>query len=244
MAQITVLDSAGVTQTVAKVINTGSGAAADSLGVTASTEDVARVGAVAETAPASDTASSGLNGRLQRIAQNLTTLTSSVVATNTQLPATPSGVGSATLTRPANTTAYTAGDVIGAAAAAFTLATGLTLGQRAILTSMDLRIDIAAVPSGMATFRVHLYSVTPPSALADNAAFDLPSGDRASYLGYVTLTAPVDLGATCFSQVDGINKQIQLSGSSDVFGYLETVGAFTPAAVSEVYTLRAHFLGQ
>lgn len=31
-------------------------------------------GAVTETAPASDTASSGLNGRLQRIAQNITTL--------------------------------------------------------------------------------------------------------------------------------------------------------------------------
>lgn len=32
------------------------------------------IGAVTETAPASDTASSGLNGRLQRIAQNITTL--------------------------------------------------------------------------------------------------------------------------------------------------------------------------
>jgi hypothetical protein len=45
--------------------------------VTIATDD-ARIGIVTETAPASDTASSGLNGRLQRIAQNLTTLNTSV----------------------------------------------------------------------------------------------------------------------------------------------------------------------
>src|SRR4051812_20962952 len=39
-----------------------------------STGDAAAVGAVTETAPATDTASSGLNGRLQRIAQRLTSL--------------------------------------------------------------------------------------------------------------------------------------------------------------------------
>ncbi len=52
----------------------GSTSAAGSLAVTASTEDVARMGIITETAPASDTASSGLNGRLQRIAQRLTSL--------------------------------------------------------------------------------------------------------------------------------------------------------------------------
>lgn len=40
--------------------------------------DSTPIGALTETAPASDTASSGLNGRLQRIAQNLTTLNTSV----------------------------------------------------------------------------------------------------------------------------------------------------------------------
>jgi hypothetical protein len=41
-----------------------------------------QTGAVNETAPASDTASSGLNGRLQRIAQRLTTLIGSTLATS------------------------------------------------------------------------------------------------------------------------------------------------------------------
>lgn len=52
----------------------GSSAAATSLPVAQSTEDIARMGIITETAPASDTASSGLNGRMQRVAQNLSTI--------------------------------------------------------------------------------------------------------------------------------------------------------------------------
>lgn len=52
----------------------GSKADASSFAVTRSTEDKAAIGALTETAPATDTASSGLNGRLQRIAQRLTSL--------------------------------------------------------------------------------------------------------------------------------------------------------------------------
>lgn len=52
----------------------GAAAAASSLPVTQSTEDVARMGALTETAPTTDTASSGLNGRLQRVAQRLSSL--------------------------------------------------------------------------------------------------------------------------------------------------------------------------
>lgn len=52
----------------------GRNADAASLPVAVSSEDFAALGALTETAPASDTASSGLNGRLQRIAQRLTTL--------------------------------------------------------------------------------------------------------------------------------------------------------------------------
>lgn len=46
----------------------------DSDGNQSSPIQTAQIGAVNETAPATDTASSGLNGRLQRIAQRLTAL--------------------------------------------------------------------------------------------------------------------------------------------------------------------------
>lgn len=55
-----------------------------SMPVTISTDD-ARIGIVTETAPASDTASSGLNGRLQRIAQNLTTVNTTLGTVNTSI---------------------------------------------------------------------------------------------------------------------------------------------------------------
>ncbi len=57
-----------------KVIAVAGTATAPAVTTTGSTADNALIGAVTETAPASDTASSGLNGRLQRIAQRLTSL--------------------------------------------------------------------------------------------------------------------------------------------------------------------------
>lgn len=61
----------------------GRQADASSFSVAISTEDAALLGALTETAPAIDTASSGLNGRLQRIAQNITTLFGRFVAAAT-----------------------------------------------------------------------------------------------------------------------------------------------------------------
>jgi hypothetical protein len=144
-----------------------------------------------------------------------------------------------TITRPANTTAYSAGDVVGGA---ITFANMGTSGGRIMLTSSQLELDIAVIPTGMTSFFVALYSVTPPSALADNAAWDLPSGDRASYLGIVQLGTPVDLGSTLYVEQNIINKQIKLAGTS-VFGYLVTATGYTPAANSEVYVCSLHSVG-
>ena len=138
---------------------------------------------------------------------------------------------SATITRPANTTAYTAGDVVGAAAAAFSLPDLGLSGSSILITSTSLEIDVSAVPSGMTSFRLHLYTVTPPSALADNAVWDLPSGDRASYVGYIDLGTPVDLGSTLYVEVSGINKQVKLTGTG-LFGYLVTNGGYTPSSAA------------
>lgn len=141
-----------------------------------------------------------------------------------------------TVTRPANVTPYTALDVVGGAIEFPLMGPA---GAHIKITSSDLRIDIAAVPAGMTTFRLHMYNVTPPSALADNTAWDLPAGDRASYLGYIDLGTPVDVGSTLTVQTDVLNRQIKLSGTS-LFGYLVTTGGFTPAANSEVYTPRLY----
>lgn len=139
---------------------------------------------------------------------------------------------SVSITRPNDTSAYAANDVIGAATGS-TAAVEFTnmgpSGGSVFITSAEFEVDASAIISGETSYRLHLYSVTPPSALGDNAAHDVPSGDRASYLGYISLGTPVDLGSTLYVGTDGINKQIKLAGTS-LFGYLVTVGAFTPAA--------------
>lgn len=85
MPQIDVKDASGATQTVAKVPDTGAQSDSNSLPVALSTESRALHGALTEAAPASDTASSGLNGRLQRIAQNLSTFFGAKVTAITAL---------------------------------------------------------------------------------------------------------------------------------------------------------------
>jgi hypothetical protein len=131
--------------------------------------------------------------------------------------------------------AYGAGDVL---QGALTLASaGPTGGGKTVILGARLLIPITAVPSGMTTFTLHLYSITPPSALADNAAWNLPSGDRASYLGFVNLGTPVDLGDTLYVETNSINKPLTVPSGGSVFGYLVTVGAYTATNVGYVVTL-------
>lgn len=71
---ISVKDGAGSSQTISTLDDfKGAQATAQSTAVNVASDD-AVVGPKTETAPATDTASSGLNGRLQRIAQRITSL--------------------------------------------------------------------------------------------------------------------------------------------------------------------------
>jgi hypothetical protein len=85
MATIKVLDALGAQQDVELPLTTGRKSAALSRPVALSDEDFAlldnleaEIGGLTETAPGTDTASSGLNGRLQRIAQRLTSLIAAI----------------------------------------------------------------------------------------------------------------------------------------------------------------------
>lgn len=145
------------------------------------------------------------------------------------------------LTRTADTNAYAANDILGAATGSTAALSFANLGQSGgeiTITSAELEIDAGAAISGETSYLLHLYNGTPPSALGDNAAFDLPTGDRASYLGSISLGTPVDLGSTLYIGNDNINKQVKLSGTG-LFGYLVTVGAYTPTS-ARVYKVTLH----
>lgn len=141
-----------------------------------------------------------------------------------------------TITRPSNTTAYTAGDVVGdtSGSAIVTLASAGPSGGFVIIQSVSLVFSDASVPSGMGAFRLHLYSAS-PTAIADNAAFDLVSGERANYMGYVDIPTPQDFGSSLYAQVDYPGRLIKLAtASTTLFAELETRGAYTPASASTV----------
>ncbi|MBY2911340.1 hypothetical protein [Rhizobium leguminosarum] len=147
-----------------------------------------------------------------------------------------------TLTRPANVTPYTAGDVVGQTGGGVLTFAGIgKVGGGAILiTRAELELDIAALPSGMGSFRLYLYSAAPASALADNAPFTFLLGDRPGFLGFIDLGTPVLIGGgTLYCKVSGINEQFKLT-TADISAYLVTAGGYTSAANSEVYKITLH----
>jgi len=135
---------------------------------------------------------------------------------------------SVTITRPADTTAYAANDVVGGVIE-FPFMTGRN--RPLYVTGSRFLINDSSVISGETSYNLHFYKNTPPSAYADNAAWDLPSGDRSVYLGYISLGTPVDLGSTLYVEQNILNKEIKGAGDTNsVFAYLVTVGAYTPTS--------------
>jgi hypothetical protein len=134
--------------------------------------------------------------------------------------------------RPSNTTAYTAGDVVGATggSAIHTLTTAGPSGGYVLIQSISMATHDTSVPAGMASFRIHFYNAS-PTAIADNAPFDLLTADHGKYLGYVDLPAPQDFGSSIYTQTDYPGRLVKLAASStSLFIEIETKGAFTPVS--------------
>lgn len=152
--------------------------------------------------------------------------------------------------RPSNTTAYTAGDVVGAAdgvtpanaGSAIHTFTGVGPSNGfIILQSLDLIITNSSVPSGMGSFRLHLYTSS-PAAILDNAVMDIGTGEITSYVGYVELPTPQDMGSILYSQADYSGRLLRLgTASTSLFGELETRGGYTPAS-GTTYQIRMRTL--
>ena len=136
-----------------------------------------------------------------------------------------------TITRPNDTTAYAVNDVVSTTAGEILeFSTGLSVGGSGIIMGSRMKVAVSAVPAGMSAFRLHLYNAA-PTAIADNAAFNLPAADLGKYLGYITISTPIDLGDNIVSQDDNINFTFDLAASdTKLYGILQTGGAFTPSA--------------
>lgn len=134
--------------------------------------------------------------------------------------------------RPANTTAYAAGDIVANTAAANTVAPlVLTVAGAAGQAGKVTRVAIAksSVETANAAFRLHLYAKAPTPANGDNGAFSA-NGFASNYLGAadVTLDKAQGDGAIGFADV-AIPFQCE-SGVLTLFGLIEALGAYVPAS--------------
>lgn len=214
------------------------------------------LGGVTETAPASDTASSGLNGRLQRIAQRLTALIAllptslgqkakagsfAVTLASDQDALVVVGSDNApivgTFQRPNDTSGYAANDVVSNNATTTTLTTltnmarvagggGYIAGAR---LSMD---DKSKTPR----FRVHLFNANNPTVAADNAQHKSVHADESKRVATFDLPAMTTAADTTNSDRSAAAdwtlriKFTCAAGSRDLYYFLECLDAYTPAA--------------
>jgi hypothetical protein len=137
---------------------------------------------------------------------------------------------SASFTRPNDTTAYAAGDLVAnATAAGAVVPLQIPLGNQ-FPNGMTRLTRARLVKSGTgvvnASFRVHLYETAPTPANGDNAAW---STDQASMLAFT------DGAAGTGSAPAGSEMFLRLAGKT-VYALLAALGAYAPAA-NETFTL-------
>lgn len=156
---------------------------------------------------------------------------------------------SATITRPSNTTAYTAGDVIGQADTTTAANAGTAIlvfdfgpdwANKAIyIEAMKITTDQATVPSGMTTLDLHLYDEA-PAAILDNAAWARATTDVNKWLCVISSNTITASGGSVADEVSSLNKRVKVGSDGKLRGVLRTTGAFTPTSGAvKVITLRA-----
>lgn len=128
--------------------------------------------------------------------------------------------------------AYGALDILDVAKEfAFTFGNGVAVPSGSLIRILTaiVKSDQTSVPASMTSFALQCYSVTPPSAQADNALWTLASADLTSYRGSIPLGSPADLGAALYVKQPNVDLDIKLSGTS-IFGELQTTAGFTALA--------------
>jgi hypothetical protein len=150
---------------------------------------------------------------------------------------------SAEFTRPADTTAYAVGDLVGNATSG---ATPLTVigcadenGGSGYIVRAALITDLKSITP---SFRVHVYNAAPTQS-QDNAAFRALYADVSKRVGDFTLgplSTPADTTNSTLSQAVDVNLRIPFkcaADSSNLLFLFETLAAFTPAS-GQKFTLQ------
>lgn len=197
------VDNSAVTQPVSGTVTANAGTNLNTSLLALETTQVANgvlVGAVTETAPANDTASSGLNGRLQRIAQNITSLIALLPVSLGIKAAT----GSLSIV-PASDASFVTTDV----------------------STAQLVVDVGAKADAVATTDTGTFSLI---ALIKRVAQNITSmsGKLPATLGITTATGSLSVAPA--SDAVFVNKPKALTSSFAEYLTLTTVQTFTAPA--------------
>lgn len=147
--------------------------------------------------------------------------------------------------RPNDGTAYAAKDVVANKVAGASVLTfenmARVAGKGGYIVKAVMLTDQAA---NVARFRLHLFNAA-PAAQQDNATFALLWAARTSYLGFIDVgplaqesTGSTAAGDTLTSGEIGLPFGFMCaSGDKNLYGLLENLDAFTPAALQNFYIL-------
>lgn len=146
----------------------------------------------------------------------------------------------ATMTRPADTTAYTSGDLVAnSTTAGSVVPLQFTVARVALGSGMIRRVRLRKSGTGItnASFRLHLYAAAPGTVTnGDNGAWS--TSGVADYLGSLDVTcdkAFTDGASGNGTPTNGSEINFALSSGQIVYGLLEARGAWTPTS-GEVIT--------
>ena len=140
-----------------------------------------------------------------------------------------------TFTRPADTTAYAAGDLVANSTTAASV-TPMRFNLPLYATIRRARLVKSATSTTNASMRLHLYNELPTPANGDNGAW---STDVAGYLGFIDLTYDdaftddaVAFGIPIHTTEEAITFGITARKSVDgcIYGLIEALAAYTPAS--------------
>lgn len=153
---------------------------------------------------------------------------------------------SATITRPADTTAYASGDLVANSVTAgsvlalqFQTAARLPAGTGYVIGA---RIQKSTNTATNAAFRLHLFTITPTfTSAGDNSAISTVVVSAGGYLGYVDITAMTGFSAVAWGTGAPDNTRGSLpfecvASSQTLYGIIEARGAYTPGS-AEVFTV-------
>lgn len=155
-------------------------------------------------------------------------------------------IASGTFTRPSDTTAYAVGDLVAnSTTAGSVVPISLTVARANDTTGMIRRCALATSSTSTtnASFRAHLYNVSPTPANGDNGAYS--TSGVAGYLGALDIT----LGQAFTDGAKGIGTPntgsevnfVPASGTRVVYALIEARAAYTPTSAG-TFTLSCETL--